>query len=97
LLYTAYFDEADTHSPAPTIIMAGFLGSVPQWEIFGRRLRGLQRRDGFSIFHANELKAKTGEFAGWGDTKRMKLVNDLTELVRDHLTEGLTVHLERER
>jgi hypothetical protein len=70
---------------------------VPQWETFGRRLRGLQRRDGFSIFHVNELKAKTGEFAGWGDTKCMKLVNDLTELVRDHLTEGLTVHLERER
>jgi hypothetical protein len=27
----------------------------------------------------------------------MKLVNDLTELVRDNLTEGVTVHLERER
>ena len=66
-------------------------------DLFGRRLRGLQRRDGFSIFHANEFKAKAGEFAGWGDTKCMKLVNDLTELVRDHLTEGLTVHLERER
>lgn len=97
MLYAAYFDEADTHGPAPTIIMAGFLGSAPQWEMFGRRLRKLQRREGFSIFHANEFKAKTGEFAGWDDTKCMKLVNDLTELVRDHLTEGLTVHLERER
>jgi hypothetical protein len=97
LLYTAHFDEADTHGPAPTIIMAGFLGSAPQWEMFGRRLRGLQRRDGFSIFHANEFKAKTGEFAGWDDAKCMKLVNDLTELVRDNLTEGLTVHLERDR
>lgn len=97
MLYIAYFDEADTHGPAPTIIMAGFLGSAPQWKMFARRLRGLQRRDGFNIFHANEFKAKTGEFAGWDDTKCMKLVNDLTELVRDHLTEGLTVHLERER
>lgn len=97
MLYTAYFDEADTHGPAPTIIMAGFLGSAPQWEMFGRRLRGLQRRDGFSIFHANEFKAKTGEFVSWGDAKSMKLVNDLTELVRDNLTEGLTVHLERDR
>jgi hypothetical protein len=65
LLYTAYFDEADMHGPAPTIIMPGFLGSAPQWEMFGRRLRGLQRREGFSVFHANEFKAKTGEFAGW--------------------------------
>jgi hypothetical protein len=97
LLFTAYFDEADTHGLSPTIIMAGFLGQARQWEIFDRRLRGLQRRDGFSIFHANEFKSKSGEFANWPDGKCMKLVNDLTELVRDNLTEGLTVHLERER
>jgi hypothetical protein len=46
LLFTAYFDEADTHGPSPTIIMAGFLGHARQWEIFDRRLRALQRRDG---------------------------------------------------
>jgi hypothetical protein len=97
LLYTACFDEADTHGPSPTIVMAGFLGHARQWEIFGRRLRALQRRDGFSIFHASEFKSKSGEFAKWPDTKCMKLVNDLTELVRDNLTEGVTVHLERER
>lgn len=97
MLYTGYFDEADTHGPAPTIIMAGFLGSRAQWELFGRRLRSLQRRDGFSVFHGNEFKAKSGEFSGWPDPKCMKLVEDLTTLVRDHLTEGLTVHLERER
>jgi hypothetical protein len=77
--------------------MAGFLGHARQWEIFGRRLRALQRRDGFSIFHASEFKSKSGEFAKWPDNKCMKLVNDLTELVRNNLTEGLTVHLERER
>jgi hypothetical protein len=97
LLFTAYFDEADTHGPSPTIIMAGFLGHGRQWEIFDRRLRALQRRDGFSIFHASEFKSKSGEFANWPDAKCIKLVNDLTELVRDNLAEGLTVHLERER
>ena len=97
MLYTAYFDEADTHGPAPTVIMASFLGTARQWELFGRRLRGLQRRDGFTIFHATEFKNKTGEFAGWSDTKCMDLVHDLTVLVRDNLTEGVTIHLERLR
>jgi hypothetical protein len=97
LLFTAYFDEADTHGPSPTIIMAGFLGHARQWGIFDRRLRALQRRDRFSIFHANEFKSKSGEFANSPDGKCMRLVNDLTELVRDNLTEGLTVHLERKR
>ena len=97
MLFTAYFDEADTHGPSPTIIMAGFLGTARQWEIFDRRLRALQRRDGFSIFHVNEFKSKSGKFGNWADAKCMKLINDLTELVRDNLTEGVTVHLERER
>jgi hypothetical protein len=97
VLYTAYFDEADTHGPSPTIIMGGCVGTAPQWQIFGRRLRGLQRRDGFKVVHVNEFKAKTGEFSGWSDAKCKKLVEDLTTLVRDHLTEGLTVHLERDR
>jgi len=35
--------------------------------------------------------------SGWPDPKCMKLVEDLTTLVRDHLTEGLTIYLERER
>jgi hypothetical protein len=95
LLYTAYFDESDTHGPSPTVIMACFLGNARQWELFGRRLRNLQRRDGFTIFHATEFKSKSGEFTGWAETKCMQLVNDLTELVR--LTEGVTMYLERER
>jgi hypothetical protein len=97
VLYTAFFDEADTHGPSPTIIMGGCLGTAQQWQMFSRRLRGLQRRDGFQIFHVNEFKTKSGEFAGWPDSKCIKLVEDLTVLVRDHLTEGLTVHLERDR
>jgi hypothetical protein len=97
VLYTAYFDEADTHGSAPTVIMASFLGSARQWELLGRRLGGLQHRYGFTIFHATEFKNKTGEFAGWSDTKCMDLVYDLTVLVRDNLTEGVTIHLERLR
>jgi hypothetical protein len=97
MLYTAYFDEADTHGPSPTIIMAGFLGTAREWQLFDRRLRALQRRDGFTTFHVKQFKRKSGEFAGWSYTKCMKLVNDLTKLVRDELTEGLTVHLEHER
>jgi hypothetical protein len=97
VLFTAYFDEADTHGPLPTVIMAGFLGTARQWVVFERRLRALQKRDGFSIFHAKEFKHKAGEFAGWDDTKCMRLVHDITALVRDNLTEGVAVHLERER
>jgi hypothetical protein len=28
VIFTAYLDEADTHGPAPTVILAGFLGTA---------------------------------------------------------------------
>jgi hypothetical protein len=97
LLFTAYFDEADTHGETPTIIMAGFLGTARQWQLFERRLTALQRRDRFNIFHVTEFKHRSGEFRGWSEGKRARLIDDLTGLVRDNLTEGLTIHLEHAR
>ena len=97
LLFRAYFDEADTHGAAPTVILAGFLGTGRQWELFERRLRVIQNRDGFNIFHGTDFKTRSGAFRGWSDAKSMRLVDDLTELVRDQLTEGVVVHLERDR
>ena len=81
LLYTAYLDEADTHGPAPTIIMAGVLGTTRQWVIFSRRLHRLQTSYGFSVFHTSEFKSRSGEFRGWSNAKRYQLVEELTVLV----------------
>jgi hypothetical protein len=64
MIFTAYFDEADTHGAAPHMIMAGLMGSARQWQLFMRRLRQMQREDGFNIFHATEFKHRAGEFAG---------------------------------
>ncbi len=88
LIFTAYFDESGTHVRTPTVILAAFLGHARQWELFLRRLRGLQERDGFTIFHAKEFKANDGEFRGWSAEKKNRLLSNLAELVRDNLTEG---------
>jgi hypothetical protein len=77
--------------------MSGFVGHAYQWSRFETKLRRIQERDGFKIFHAKDFKGKSGEFAGWDDTKGQRLISDLTELVRDNLTEGLTVALEHSR
>ncbi len=95
VLYIAYIDESDTHDASPTMTMAAFLGSARQWELAGRRLRKLQKKYGFSVFHATDFKNRKKEFAGWTDLKSMALVNDLTELVRDELTEGVSITLSR--
>jgi len=76
--------------------MSAFLGTSRQWELFGRRIRALQRRDGFTVFHAKEFKRSTGEFRGWGREKGIRLVHDLAAAIRDELTEGVTITLPRD-
>lgn len=96
MIFTAYFDEADTHGPAPTVIMAGYIGHAYQWRRFEQKLARLQARDGFRIFHAKDFKARVGEFSGWSDDKCDRLIADLMTLVRD-LAQGFTVALSRDR
>ena len=85
MIFAAYFDGADTHThgPTPNMVMAGFVGTPYQWERFDKRMAKLQRRQGFTIFHSSEFKARKGEFAGWTDKQSMALINDLVLLVRD--------------
>ncbi|MFZ0844441.1 MAG: hypothetical protein WAM62_01515 [Pseudolabrys sp.] len=97
VIFTAYFDEADTHGSAPTVIMGAFLAHAYEWRIFNRDLNRIRKDYGFSVFHAKDFKAKNGEFRGWDDAKCIRLINDLTTLVKTDLTEGATVHLERAR
>jgi hypothetical protein len=97
VIFTAYVDESDTHGVSPTIILGAFLGHAYQWRIFNRDLDRLRKQYGFNIFHAKDFKAQTGEFRGWNDEKCSNLIYDLTSLVRDDLTEGATIWLERDR
>ena len=95
LLFTAYFDESDTHGPAPNLILAAFIGNTRQWQLLNRKLRVLQRKYNFRVFHATEFRARTGEFHGWHQTTREQLVNELTVAISDGLTDAVMISLPR--
>lgn len=95
MIFTA--DEADTHGPAPTVILAAHLGHAFQWRRFEKKLAKIRAREGFSIFHAKDFKARTGEFRGWSDVQCNRLIDKLKTLVERTLTQGLAVALTRDR
>ena len=88
MIFTAYFDEADTHGPAPTVIMAGYIGHAYQWRRFEQKLARLQARDGFRIFHAKDFKARVGEFSGWLKGERQTRVKLIPALAHQHRNQG---------
>lgn len=97
VILTAYFDEADTHGPMPTIILSCFVGHAYQWQQFESELTKLQKRFGFKVFHSKHFRSKRGEFSGWSDHKRHNLVVALTDLISTTLISGISIHLERDR
>lgn len=97
VLFTAYFDEADTHGGAPHMAMGALLGHAREWEMFGRRLRDIKRTEDFKIFHATKFKAGKGEFEGWSPEKSMRVVSDLATIIQKNLTEGVLINLPYQR
>lgn len=93
MLYLAYIDESDTHGHQPDMSMTAMLGSTAQWERYSRRLRGIQKDYGFTIFHGTDFKGMKGDFAGWSGEKYRGLLYDMGKLVADNLTECISINL----
>lgn len=92
LILTAYFDESGTHAGSPATILSGVMGTANQWARFQADVDKIKKRYGFKIFHAKELKSRSGEFAGWQYEKGRDLLNDLM-LPSSKLMEAITVVL----
>src|ERR1700730_9250502 len=96
VIFKAFFDESKTHGEAPDLIVAGFLGNVDQWHKFEKRLAKLQKKYGFTIFHYKDWNSCSGEFRGWNDDKKDRLIADMIGICRK-LKQGVTVSLSWER
>jgi hypothetical protein len=93
VIFTSYFDESDTHGPAPTVVMAAFVGHAAQWRRFEKRLPKIQKRHRFRIFHSKRFKSRTGEFRNWSDQDCEALRQDMIGL-SSKLTMGVAVSLD---
>ena len=91
MILTAYFDESGTHKGSPVVVMAGILGTKTQWRHFQTDLDRLRSKYEFSVFHAKDLKARSGEFRKWTDAKALSLVTELAASVSSRLMEGATI------
>jgi Protein of unknown function (DUF3800) len=92
MILTVYFDESGTHSGSPATIMSGVMGSAKQWARFQTEMDKIKRRYGFTVFHAKEFKARSGEFRGWSPEKGPRLLHDMM-IASSSLMEAFTCTL----
>jgi hypothetical protein len=88
-----YIDESGTHGQSAFMILAGWVGTLGQWNHFDIRWRRLLRRNRIAYFHAKELESRQKEYKGWTDAQAEKLVRDCVRFTDEHAAFGFAVRI----
>lgn len=89
MFLTAYFDESGTHGDSPVSVVAGYLATTAQWRVFETRWRKMLRAAGIDVFHMVDLENFRGEFQGWSEEQRRKLIREATRIIRTQTEMGV--------
>lgn len=65
-MYIAYFDESGSpDEKSSEFVVAGYISSEEQWEIFEREWREILDENEIRIFHMRQFAHSRGEFSSW--------------------------------
>jgi hypothetical protein len=69
--YTAYFDDGGHPDDQPVVLVAGFISTAYQWELFNSAWRDFLKQYEISsgFLHMTTLRAGQGEYSGWSESK----------------------------
>jgi hypothetical protein len=85
---TGYFDASGAPDQGTVLVVAGFISFESRWLEFERRWNAALRDAGITIFHMGELINRKGEFAGWKQRKRERLLSKLIQIVIDTVVQN---------
>jgi hypothetical protein len=86
--YQTYFDSSGRPENHPSVVVAGCVSSVAQWERlrpdWNRALEeeGVGLVDGYRALHMKDLAASRRAFAGWTEKQKAALLTRLALLLR---------------
>jgi uncharacterized protein DUF3800 len=75
-VFQCYLDDSGT-SGLPIVTMAGFMGSIDNWQILEPQLDAILNRYDIKVFHSKEFHDTKGPFAKWSKIKKRSLVEEL--------------------
>jgi len=84
----AYFDDAGTHTSSDVVVLAGLIGSLPQWEQFERRWAAklqhpLDGKPPLKLFHLSACNARVGQFRSYSDAEQDAVIHDFRQVIID--------------
>jgi hypothetical protein len=91
--WSVYFDDSGTHSQSDIAVAACYVAPASQWLKFQRAWSKAAEQEGFRVFHMAEFNARQGDFKGWDDPKRERVIRKLVAIIRRCTTHGIALGL----
>jgi len=88
---TIVFDDSGTHPESSVAVAACYASTVEQWKEFERNWNDAKRDAHFDIFHMAKFAASQGEFAGWSNTQKRKVLIRLCGIINTRVKVGYAV------
>jgi hypothetical protein len=81
-MVTGYFDDSGTGANDSVVVVAGYIGSVMQWQKFAQEWGSLLSEFGVTVMHRVDLESLQGEFVTWTAEKRNIFVNKAQQIIK---------------
>jgi len=88
---TIFFDDSGTHPESSIALAACYASTVEQWKELERNWNEAKRDAQFNKFDMVEFAAGRGEFAGWSDTKKRRVLLRLCSIINTRVEVGYAV------
>jgi hypothetical protein len=78
-----YFDDSGTDANNSVVVVAGYVGSVSQWQKFNEEWGALLSEFGVAKMRRADLESFYGDFVGWTPDMRKTFLGRLQPVIKD--------------
>lgn len=83
-MFQCYLDDGGT-SGLPVVTLAGFVGTLSNWESLEPKLDAIMDRFGVPVFHTKEFQDTKPPFQGWSKIKKRNFAEEIFSIAHGHI------------
>lgn len=94
-MFVCYLDDSDDNQSS-VLTIAGYFGSLENWELFEARAEPICQSYGVDILHAKDFHHSKGAFKGWSLIKKRTFIDELYGPIEDLIDFGISRSVRKE-
>lgn len=95
-MFAAYFDDSGTHSESSVVSIAGYIAGATDWKHFAAEWNQLLSGENITHFHMTDFESRHGEFIGWDDQRRIRVIKRAIEIIHRRTIKGFSCSVNKD-